>query len=262
MAEEKIEVSIDGLSRLQSAARDFARAEVARIVQVVIGKLRSRPAEGILGDVVHARHLWDEYCWALQEGPFDDPTIIGDMNLGSISDAFEGLLDAFISTEVEELPKHAQTFLSALAFEEDPDTDDEEFLGSIWVDGIAKLVTEAVNERACQRSLYLLGPDRADVIRYEIAGIGFVWSMLDHTEAIDLVSGHVDAMIDPDADLAELADEMVDAFLTAARDDNDGAFFQAFVDQFEDKVRWMLKEQDLLPSLREMRTELLKAWDG
>jgi hypothetical protein len=249
MEEEKVEVSINGLSRLQSAADDFARAESAGIARAVIEDLRSRPAEGVFEEV-HARHLWDEYCWALQEGPFP------------ISGAFDGLLHAHIHAEIEELPRYAQVFLSAFAVEEDPDTDDEEFFGCIWVDGIAKLVTEAVNERACQRSLYLIGPDRADAIPYEIEGIGFVWSMLDRTEAMDLVSAHVDSMIDPDADLSLLADEMVEAFLTAAIEDEDGAFFQASVNHFEGKLRWIIMEEDVLPSLREMRTKLLKAWDG
>jgi hypothetical protein len=56
------------LARLQSAILDFARAEIVRIAQEVIDNLRSRPAAGTF-DEVKARHLWDEYCWALQEGP-------------------------------------------------------------------------------------------------------------------------------------------------------------------------------------------------
>jgi hypothetical protein len=36
MAEEKIEVSINGLLQLQSAVRDFAHAELDQIVLVVI----------------------------------------------------------------------------------------------------------------------------------------------------------------------------------------------------------------------------------
>jgi hypothetical protein len=54
----------DGLARLQSAAADFAHAEIARIAQQVIDRLRSSPANGTFAEVA-ARHLWDEYCWAL-----------------------------------------------------------------------------------------------------------------------------------------------------------------------------------------------------
>jgi len=78
MAEKQVTVSQDGLARLQSAAADFARTEIARIVQAVIDDLRSRPAIGIFNDVA-ARHLWDECCWALQEGPFDGDEVLGNV---------------------------------------------------------------------------------------------------------------------------------------------------------------------------------------
>jgi hypothetical protein len=261
MAEEKVEVSIDGLSRLQSSARDFARAEINRIVRVVIGELRSRPAEGIFGDL-YARHSWDEYCWALQEGPFDDSIIIGDTNLGSLSGAFGSLMQANILAEIEKLPEHAQIFLSALSFEEDADRDEEECLGGIWIEGIVEVVAKAVNERASRRNLDLIGPHRSDAIGYEVQGTGFVWSMLDCAVAMDLVRIHVDSLIDPDADLSLLAAEMVEAFLTAAREDEDGGVFIEFLSHFEEDLRSLITERDVLPSLEEMRRKLLEAWDG
>ena len=61
MTEDRVEVSRDGLSRLQSAAEAFARTDVARIAGVVIDDLRSQSANDTFGDVA-ARHLWDEYC--------------------------------------------------------------------------------------------------------------------------------------------------------------------------------------------------------
>jgi len=262
MAEEKVEVSLDGLARLQSAARDFARTEIARIVQVVIEEFRSRPAENIFGEV-GARHLWDEYCWALQEGPFDVDMSFDETNLGSLSDAFDGTVRAGIVAEVEKLPKHAQIFLSALALEKDVNSDDEEFLGCISIDGIVNAVVEAVNERACQRNLDLIGPNRGDAIGYEIEGTGFVWSVLSHREeAMDLIGAHTDTMIDPDADLSQLAEEMVEACLIAAREDEERAVFIEFLEHFENEFRSMIREKDVLPSLQKMRTKLLEAWDG
>ena len=174
-----------------------------------------------------------------------------------------GILRANILTQVEKLPKHAQIFLSALAIEEDVNSDDEEFLGCISIDGIVKAVIEAVNERACGRNLNLIGPHREDAIRFEIEGTGFVWSVLsDREEAMSLIGAHADAMIDPDADLSQLADEMVEAFIIAAEEDEDGAVFLEFLKHFEDELRSMIREKDILPSLQEMRTELLEAWDG
>jgi hypothetical protein len=215
MADEKVEVSIDGLSRLQFAAQDFARVEIGRIVGAVIAELRSRPAEDVFGDV-YARHFWDEYCWALEEGPFDISFGLDNTDFGTLSGAFEDILRAVILAEVERLPKHAQILLTTLAIEEDSKSDEVEWLGCIWIEGIAKLVTEAVNERASKRNLSLIGPDRADAIGYEIEGAGFVWSVLDRNVAMNLISDHVEAMIDPKADLSPLAEDMVEVFLVIA----------------------------------------------
>lgn len=56
MTEEVVPVSLDGLMRLQSATKDFARPEIVRVADVVISDLRSRAAVGCFGDVM-ARHM-------------------------------------------------------------------------------------------------------------------------------------------------------------------------------------------------------------
>jgi hypothetical protein len=249
MAEERMEVSREGLARLQSAAADFAHAEIARIVTSVLEDLQSRPTVGVFGDVA-ARHLWDEYCWALQEGPFDDDMGWDDIRFGSLSDGFDDLVRASIQTEVEKLPQHALVFLSLQAFEEDADSDEAESIGNIWVDGVVSLVLEEVNARASRRNLDLIGPHQADAIGYEIEGTGMVWSILsDRGEAIDIIAGHSDALLDPKGDLSELAAEMVEAFMTAAAEDDEGAVFSEFLACFADKVRALLRENDVMPSL-------------
>ncbi|MDD7910594.1 hypothetical protein PUV47_11745 [Pseudovibrio exalbescens] len=250
------------MARLQSAAEDFARAGIKLIASSVIADLRSQPANGIFGDVA-ARHLWDEYCWSLQEGPFDDNIGWDDVNLGSFSDAFDDVVRAVILSEVEKLPKHAQTFLSARAYEEDIDCDEEESLGSIWMDGIVSLVHDEVNTRASRRTLDLIGPDRGDVISYEVDGSGMVWSILsDRDEAMDLIANGCDALIDPKANLSELADELVDAFMASAAEDDEGAVFSIFLEHFENEVRMLVREKDVMPSLEDMRARLLDQLDG
>jgi hypothetical protein len=264
MSEERVRVSQDGLAWLQSAAADFARAEIARVVQAVIDDLRSRPAIGTFDDVA-ARHLWDEYCWALQEGPFDEDMVLGNVSLGSLSSAFGETVRGSILTEVEKLPRHAQVFLSALAFEEEGDSDKEDAFGSVCVEKIVNLILEDVNHRASRRNLDLIGPDRDDVIRYEIDGSGMAWSLLsDRDEALDLIVGHTNAMIDPDGDLSKLADEMVDAFMVAAKEEADtagGAVFVDFLEHFDNSVRSLVRENDVLPSLEDMRAALLDRLD-
>ena len=262
MDRDIIRASRDGFARLQSAAEDFARAEIARIVGAVIDDLRSRPASDTFGDVA-ARHLWDEYCWSLQEGPFDDDMGWDDVRLGSLSGAFEDVVRASIQSEVDKLPRHALVFLSAQAFAEDTDSDEEESLGSIWIDGTVSLVLDEVNSRASRRNLDLIGPHRGDVIGYEVEGSGMVWSVLsDRGEVMDLIANHSDALIDPDSDLSDLAEEMVEAFMAAAAQDDEGAVFSVLLEYFEDDVRALLREKDVLSSLEDIRERLVEQLDG
>jgi hypothetical protein len=256
MEEEKAEVSVEGLSRLQSAAQGFARVEIDRIVQVVIGELRSRRTTGIFQDI-SARDLWDEYTWSVQEGPFDVDT-----GLGSIDDAFEDTVRAVILAEVERLPKHAQVLLSVEAVDEEGEIDEPGRLGCIWIEGIAKLVKEAVKERASGRNLHLIGPDSVEEIVSEFGGDGFVWSVLadDSSVAMGLIRDHMAVMIDPKADLSSLADEMVEVFLAIAAEDEDSRAFGMFLEHFGGKLRPIIKE-DAVASVEQMRRKLLEAWD-
>jgi hypothetical protein len=52
--------------------------------------------------------------------------LLGNVSLGSLSSAFDDAVRGSILAEVEKLPRHAQVFVSALAFEEDGDSDKEE----------------------------------------------------------------------------------------------------------------------------------------
>jgi len=258
--DDGIEVSLDGLSRLQSAAADFAKTEATRIVRAVIEDMRGRPAQGTFGEVA-ARHMWDEYCWALQEGPFDDDEGWDDVRLGSLSGAFDEMVRILIEVEIDRLPHHAQVFLSSKAIYDDFDME-EDALGTVWMPGMVALVLEELNSKASGRNLYLIGPDRADAITSEFDGSGTVWSVLsDRSEASDLVSSHADELIDPKGDLSILAEEMVDAFLAAAKDEVDEAVAAGFFDRFEDHIREMLTEHDVLPALEDIRAQLQAQMD-
>jgi hypothetical protein len=68
-------------------------------------------------------------------------------------------------------------------------------------------------------------------------------------------------MIDPKSDLSMLAEEMVDAFLAAAKDEVDETVAAEFFDRFEDQIREMLTEHDVLPDLEDMRAQLQEQMD-
>lgn len=259
--EDRVEVFLDGLERLHSAALDFCQIEAVRIALVVIDELRSRPAMGTFGDDVAARHLWDEYCWALQEGPFDQEIVVANIHLGSLSDAFDSVVRSAILAEVEKLPQHVKVFLSTQALEEDSGLDyyEDENLGSIWLDGIADTILDAVQERAAQRNLDLIGPYPS----FDIQGSGIAWSVLSNRgEAEDLVARHYGRLIDPDADLSQMAKEMVEAFVAAAHEDLKDTAFSVLLGRFGDEIRSLVLENDVLPCLKGMRAELLECLDG
>ncbi len=207
--------------------------------------------------------MGDEYCWTLQEGPFDDDTGWYGARLGSLSGNWGDSVCAFVSGEVEKLPKHALIFLTAHAFENGSDVDKKGSLGSINIDGIVAVVMEEINERASRRNLDWIGPNRGDVIGYEIEGSGMAWSTLpDREEAMNRVAEHADALIDPDADLSDLAAGIVKLFIVVSKEEADGSVLSAFLERFEGDVRSLLLERDVLPSLADMRGALIERLDG
>ena len=110
--------------------------------------------------------------------------------------------------------------------------------------------------------LDLIGAHRGDAIGYEIEGRGVVWSALSNTDqALEVLSTHVDVMIDPEADLSELASELVDAFIANARDEADGFVLSEFLRSFEQEIKKLLAEKDVLPALHGMRQHLLQRLD-
>lgn len=246
---------------LQSAARDFASSEVKIIAQSVIESMRGRPALGMFGDVA-ARHMWDEYCWSLQHGPFDDDMGWDDLRIGSLSGGFEEVAYGLIQTELDKRSPYALIFLSTKAFENDPDHHEDDCSGVIWPDGIVTLVTEELNDRASNRNLDLIGPDRGELVYYEVNTDGMVWSVLSNRgEASEILASHCDALLDPDDDLSDLATEMLDAFMAAAAEEEEGEIFPVILQYFEDNLRTLVMEKDILPALEGARTSLLRWLD-
>ena len=87
--------TLQGLAALQTAALDFARAQDPGLATAVVVGLQTRPAIGMFEDTA-CSHMWDEYCWDLQEGPFDHDHSFGGMALGSISGTCDDLVSAHV----------------------------------------------------------------------------------------------------------------------------------------------------------------------
>ena len=256
MADQRTEIDLSGLVRLQSAVSDYAKIEVSRLTDVLVAKLKARPVIGLFGDVA-ARHLWDEYRWNLQEGPFDDVSYIDGLSTGSTSGNLDDLIEALLREVVENLPPYAQIFLTshARAYAEDEFDDALEAIGSISIDIIVDLMVDEIRQQGCVGNLNLIGPDRADTIVYELVPLGMVWSTLaDRNEASEIISEFTDEILDPDGDLSQLVEEMVEAFFTSAGQDESDVLF-ALLAYHEDELR-TLAVAGALSSLEEARADL------
>lgn len=252
----------DGASQLQQAAIEFSQAEISRISDDVINDLRSLSSNDTFADVA-ARHLWDEYCWSIQEGPFDDELGCGALQLGSLSGAFDDVIRGSILHEVEKLPRHTQILLSARAYEVACEADDDWTPGAIWIDGIEELVFSEVNTRASRRNVALIGPNRHDEMGYEIEGEGTVWSVLsDWNDPWEVTGRCSDLLLDSDSDLSKLADDLVEAFFQTMMEDEDREVLATFMNRFGDDVRAVVKKNDVIPSLETMRSKLLAILDN
>lgn len=95
----------------------------------------------------------------------------------------------------------------------------EEALGGTLMEGVVDLIVRDVNARAYSRSLGFIGPQRTDMIAYEFEGSGIVWPTLSHRdEASEIIQSNFDGMLNPSDYLSGIGDELVNAYLDAAKE--------------------------------------------
>ena len=248
---DKIEIDTANYERLVAAACSIAKPELERLVQTTIASLSDMDAVGLFGDVA-ARHLWDEYCWQLQEGPYDDD----DFGFGSTSRNFDEVLDTVITGELEELPKHTLLFLSIYTRNDAGDAgdaNDPENIGGISRDDIAAAVLERVTQAASRRNLDFIGPDRGDVIPMEISLGGLIGEALSHAgEESDFLSEYVDELLaGGDDDIANISHALLERYMELLHEDEDGLLLAALRDRFEKDIRALVLEQDIRPAVED-----------
>ena len=246
MSHNTIQVPSDDYDRFVDAARAAAKPELGKLVQATIAALREMDAVGMFGDVA-ARHLWDEYCWQLQEGPYDDD----DMGFGSTSSNFEQVLDTVIAEALDALPRHALLFLSI--YTRDDISNDPDSIGSISRDAIASAVLERVNQIASRRNLDFIGPDRGNVIPMEISLAGLAGEALsDAGESSDFLSEYVDQLLAGDADdIAHVSHALLERYMELLREDEDGLLLSSLHDRFENDIRTLVLEKDIRPAVED-----------
>lgn len=248
---DKIEIDIANYERLVAAACSIAKPALERLVQTTIASLSDMDAVGLFGDVA-ARHLWDEYCWQLQEGPYDDD----DFGFGSTSRNFDEVLNTVITDALEELPKHILLFLSIYTRNDAGDAgdaNDPENIGGISRDDIAAAVLERVGQAASGRNLDFIGPARGDVIPMEISLGGLIGEALSEAgETSDFLSEYVDELLaGGDDDIANISHALLERYMELLHEDEDGLLLAALRDRFEKDIRALVLEQDIRPAVED-----------
>ncbi len=239
--------------QLVNAACAAAALEVDKLVRGVISALREMDAIGMFDDVA-ARHLWDEYCWQIQEGTHGD----GDIGFGCVRENYEKVLNGVVADAVNALPKHALLFLSIKVRRDLDDVEDSDIVGGISHDAIASVVRESVNELASRRNLDVIGPSRADFISMEVSLDGLAGDALsDAGECSDFLSEHADALLEGDADnLAIISAALLDRYMELLCDDADGMLLSALLGRFENEIRALVLEKDIIPAVEDAMDQL------
>lgn len=250
---DTIEIDTADYERFIAAAYAVAKPELERLVQTTIASLRDMDAVGLFGDVA-ARHLWDEYCWQLQEGPYDDD----DFGFGSTSRNFDEVLSTVVTDALEELPKHTLLFLSIYTRNDAGDAHDPENNGGISRDDIATAVLERVTQAASRRNLDFIGPDRGDVIPMEISLGGLIGEALSHAgEKSDFLSEYVDELLaGGDDDIAHISHALLERYMELLHEDEDALLLSALRDRFEEDIRALVLEKDIRPTVENAVGEL------
>jgi hypothetical protein len=137
------------LDGTHEAVRDFARAEFAALARKAIHRLQRINALGIFGGDYIYNTLWDEYCHEVQEGPHD-----------LLECAWDQTLETVTEYVVERVPRHVAVLLSIFAAWKLDEEDDPNLIGSVWPNGIKRVLRDRLAEQAGMRNLHRLGPWR------------------------------------------------------------------------------------------------------
>jgi len=253
MNHETIQVPTGDYDRFVQAACAAAATEMEKLVQATISTLRGMDANGMFGDVA-ARHLWDEYCWQLQEGPYDND----DFGFGSTSRNFEDVLDTVVADALDELPQHTLLFLSIYTRNDLEEESDSGSIGGISRDDIASAVRERVSRAAVRRNLDVIGPYRGDVISMEVSLGGLAGEALsDVGEQSDFLAEHVDQMLEGGAsNISDISHALLERYVELIHEDEDGILLPALFERFENDIRALVLEKDIRPAVENAISQL------
>lgn len=236
-------------SEIWEATISFAESEVARISREVCNTLQAKEKYGLF-DEIKPRNLWDEYCWSLQEGPFESTEWSGGLRLGSISDGFDKLVESLVTSHCSSLTREARKIVElglserpveAIAYILEPGEQEGVLPNSEEEERnlLETAVKENIDSSAASRDLSLIGPYRAEEVRMSLSwGSGWLGQILKCSgEGGELIEKHAEALLDSDPDLAGLEEEVAEVAWKALTDASVDRLVVEFLEHYEDEIR-------------------------
>lgn len=135
------------IEKTQDAVRDYARAKIRSLARRAIYRLQRLEASDIYGSDYKFKSLWDEYCHEVQDGPYD-----------LLTGAWDDVLSKTLKVIIDGVPREAAVFLTILAVGDLDEDEGADLIGSVWAEGIARLLHEQLADEAGSRGLDHLNP--------------------------------------------------------------------------------------------------------
>ncbi|QTX22463.1 hypothetical protein [Comamonas aquatica] len=248
----------DTQNLLLSAANDVAKAHVETIKQAVIAAMSQSDATGMMGDFA-SRHLWDDYCWHIQEGPFDND----DIGFGSTDSNFQITTETFIEAELEKLAPSILHLLGVYICDAEGMCEGC-VAGGYSLEELTAFILQRLDETASRRNLGLIGPDRADVICYDHTLNGLVGEALNEAEErSDLLSQHADALLSDDPAIhKQVSHELLERYMQLLHEAAEDSFaLTDLLSKFNAEIRQLVLERDLVPHLEDLIGQLQESLD-
>jgi hypothetical protein len=130
------------MEKTQQAVYDYARAEIRSLTRRAIYRLQRVEPSGIYGGDYRFKSLWAEYRHEVQEGPHEQ-----------LEDAWNDVLAKTLNEIVDSIPRQTAALLTILAAHDIDEDEGADLIGSVWKEGIVRLLLEGLADEAGGRAL-------------------------------------------------------------------------------------------------------------
>ena len=136
------------MEKTQDAVYAFAKAELASLTRRAIYRFQRVKASDVYGGDYKFKSLWDEYCHEVQNGPYDP-----------LENAWDDVISRILDELVVSLPHETAVLLSIVAAHDLDEDVGAELIGSVWKEGIVRMLHDRLAEVAGGRDLEHLNPE-------------------------------------------------------------------------------------------------------